>query len=189
VGVVLVVVGVVVVRVAVGVVAVVLGCVVAVADVVLVFVAGVVVVTVTAGRVVLLVVVDLPKKVVCWPLPVIECPARRSGTVKTPTTIAKASRPVTTAIRQRGRLRDVSVACPPIPVTVSGSPVLGGSTRRCVIGCASGESGSITPVGSEAMRIGSCCARVRSSAATARSRPPGIIRGVGTRLVYFPREK
>ena len=53
-------------------------------------VVGVVVVTVVGGLVVVTVVVGLvfvflcaeaPKNVVGWPLPVTECPARRSGTV------------------------------------------------------------------------------------------------------------
>jgi len=57
---------------------------------VVVDVAGVVVVTVVGGLVVVTVVVGLvvvflcaeaPKNVVGWPLPVTECPARRSGTV------------------------------------------------------------------------------------------------------------
>ena len=56
---------------------------------VVVDVAGVVVVTVVGGLVVVTVVglvfvflcAEAPKNVVGWPLPVTECPARRSGTV------------------------------------------------------------------------------------------------------------
>lgn len=84
---------------------------VAVLLVVLVVVVGdMVVVTVLVGLVEVTVVTELdlcaelgpaPKNVVGCPLPVMECPATRSGTVKTATTIANASRPVMTASRQR----------------------------------------------------------------------------------------
>ena len=71
-------------------------------------VAGTVLVTVVwVGLVVVgftfLLAAEPPKKVVGWPLPVIELPARRSGTVTMPTTIAKATRPVASARPQRGR--------------------------------------------------------------------------------------
>ena len=68
----------------------VVGLVLVVAVAVAVDVAGVVVVTVVGELVVVTVVVGLvfvslcveaPKNVVGWPLPVTECPARRSGTV------------------------------------------------------------------------------------------------------------
>ncbi len=53
-----------------------------VAGVVVVTVVGeVVVVTVVVGLVFVFLCVEAPKKVVGWPLPVTECPAKRSGTV------------------------------------------------------------------------------------------------------------
>jgi hypothetical protein len=71
---------------------------------VLVTVAWVGVVVVVVDTLAFLLTFDTPlKKVVGCPLPVIELPARRSGTVKTPTTIANAARPVRRTIRQRGR--------------------------------------------------------------------------------------
>ena len=92
----------------------VVGLVLVVAVAVAVDVAGVVVVTVVGELVVVTVVVGLvfvslcveaPKNVVGWPLPVTECPAMRSGTVKSATTIANASRPVRTAALQWRRRR------------------------------------------------------------------------------------
>jgi hypothetical protein len=77
---------------------------VAVDEVVVTVVVGVVVgVVVTLGLDFFVEVPEPPKKVVGWPLPVIECPATRSGTVKMTTTIAKAVRPVAKANRQLGR--------------------------------------------------------------------------------------
>jgi predicted pyridoxine 5'-phosphate oxidase superfamily flavin-nucleotide-binding protein len=67
-----------------------------------------VVVAVVVDRVVFFAFDDPPKKVVGCPLPVMELPAIRSGIVKTPRMIAKATRPVTTAIHQRGRQALVS---------------------------------------------------------------------------------
>jgi hypothetical protein len=88
------------------------GCVVvvvlAVLVAVVVTVAWVVVVAVVVDRFVFFAFDDPPKKVVGCPLPVMELPAIRSGTVKTPRMIAKATRPVTTAIHQRGRQALVS---------------------------------------------------------------------------------
>jgi hypothetical protein len=88
------------------VVAVVLVRVVAVVLLVSVTVSGAVLVTVVwVGLVVaglsVLRVAEPPKKVVGCPLPVIELPATRSGTVNTPTTIANAARPVASARPQR----------------------------------------------------------------------------------------
>jgi hypothetical protein len=57
---------------------------------VVVTVAWVVVVAVVVGRVVFFAFVDPLKKVVGCPLPVMELPAIRSGTVKTPRTIANS---------------------------------------------------------------------------------------------------
>jgi hypothetical protein len=79
---------------------------VAVEEVVVTVVVGVVVddvVVVTLGLDLRVVAAEPPKKVVGWPLPVIECPATRSGTVKTTTTIAKAISPVASANRHCGR--------------------------------------------------------------------------------------
>jgi hypothetical protein len=79
---------------------------VAVEEVVVTVVVGVVVVDVvgvTLGLDFRVAAAEPPKKVVGWPLPVIECPATRSGTVKTTTTIAKAIRPVANATRHCGR--------------------------------------------------------------------------------------
>jgi hypothetical protein len=75
-----------------------------VAGVVVVTVVGeLVVVTVVVGLVVVCLCVEAPKNVVGWPLPVTECPAMRSGTVNSATTIANASRPVSRIRPQRGR--------------------------------------------------------------------------------------
>src|ERR1700722_3244172 len=76
---------------------------VAVGDVVVTVVVGAVVVTVVVEVDFLLTVEVAPKNVVGCPLPVIDFPASRSGTVKMATTIANASSPVTMARRQRGR--------------------------------------------------------------------------------------
>ena len=79
---------------------------VAVEEVVVTVVVGVVVVdvvVVTLGLDFRVADAEPPKKVVGWPLPVIERPATRSGTVKTTTTIAKASKPVANANRHWGR--------------------------------------------------------------------------------------
>lgn len=111
-------------------------------------------VTVLAGVVVCPVVVELPKNVVSRPLPVIEWPARRSGTVKTLTTMAKARRPVAPATRQRGRRRVLLSASSRVPVSVMAATVW-----------------------SEARRAGA-----RSGGGMGRSRTPGIMRAVGTRL-------
>lgn len=85
------------------------------ADVVVVLAGAVVValVVVVAGAlrvsvvesVFLLALGEPPKNVVARPLPVIERPVTSSGTVNRATTIANASKPVTSASRQRGRRR------------------------------------------------------------------------------------
>ncbi len=165
VGVVVVVVGVVAVCVLVGVVtvfggvaAVVVDWAVVVLGVVLVGAAGVVIVIVVAGLVAFSMIGALPKKVVCRPLPVIECPARRSGTVNAPTTAAKASSPVATASRQRGRRRVMSSAFTFAPGSARESTMPRGSARR-VTG-AGAESVSVPPGVLVARRIDSLCAPV-----------------------------
>jgi hypothetical protein len=99
-----------------------------------------VLVTVVVGVVVVNVVVELaffvtlgePKNVDGAPLPVIDRPARRSGTVKTATTIAKASRPVPTASSHRERQRPASPGSP-IPEPAAGAVSAGGFAGR--LGC------------------------------------------------------
>ena len=117
--------------------------------VVVVDVAGVAVVTVVGELVVVTVVVGLvfvslcveaPKNVVGWPLPVTECPAMRSGTVNSATTIANASRPVRTAARQLGRHALAAVrwtVAGPTPGVLSSA----GCTCRGGRGCGGGEGG------------------------------------------------
>lgn len=98
------------------------------------------VVVVSLGLDFLVAAAEPPKKVVGWPLPVIERPATRSGTVKTTTTIAKAIRPVANANRHWGR-QVVSAALPPrsrtwdcaASGTASGAVSWSGSC--CVVSC------------------------------------------------------
>jgi hypothetical protein len=65
-------------------------------------VVGVVVVTAVVVVAFVVVFAEPPKNVDGWPLPVIERPDSRSGTVKRTTTIAKAIRPVAIASSHRG---------------------------------------------------------------------------------------
>ena len=127
----------------------VVGLVLVVAVAVAVDVAGVVVVTVVGELVVVAVVaglvfvslcVEAPKNVVGWPLPVTECPAMRSGTVNSATTIANASRPVRTANRQWRRPASAAVrrtVAGPTPGVLSAAA----STRRGGRACAGVEGG------------------------------------------------
>jgi hypothetical protein len=117
------------------------------AVVVVTVVVGALVVTVVVVLVFLFAVEDPPNNVVGWPLPVMECPVRRSGTVKRTTAIANASSPVTTASRQRG--------CPPLdspPWTVGEIPAAAdGSERsafRALRGGTEAESASAPLAGS-----------------------------------------
>ena len=139
------VVGVVVVVLAVGVAAVV-----DVAGVVVVTVVGeLVVVTVVVGLVFVSLCVEAPKNVVGCPLPVTECPAMRSGTVNSATTIANASRPVRTAARQRGRHASAAVrwgmaGSGPGALSPAGSTRRGGAASQ---GRTAAEPGTSDPCG------------------------------------------
>ena len=112
-----------------------------VAGLVVVTVVGeLVVVTVVVGLVFVSLCVEAPKNVVGWPLPVTECPAMRSGTVKRATTIANASRPVRTASRQWRRPASAAVrrtVVGPTPGVLSAA----GCTCRDGRACAGGEGG------------------------------------------------
>ena len=131
-----------------------------VVGVVVVTVVGeVVVVTVVVGLVFVSLCVEAPKNVVGWPLPVTECPAMRSGTVKSATTIANASRPVRTASRQWRRPASAAVrrtVVGPTPGVLSAA----GSTRRGGRGCVDVAGGGAGDVGSVPTCSGSCAASV-----------------------------
>ncbi len=92
----------------------------------------IVTVVTVAGVVFFAMLGELPKNVVGPPLPVIECPARRSGTVNAPTTMVKASSPVARASRQRGRLRVTWLPSTVVeePERASTAP---GSLVRCML--------------------------------------------------------
>ena len=160
----------------------VVGLVLVVGVAVVVDVAGVVVVTVFGEPVVVTVVVgpvfvsffvEAPKNVVGWPLPVTECPAMRSGTVKSATTIANASRPVRTAARQWRRPASAAVwrtVARPTPAGLSAAAC----TRRGGRGCGGGEGGRAGVVGSVPTCSGSASASVGSrGVASARGRTAG----------------
>jgi hypothetical protein len=148
----------------------VVGLVLVVAVAVAVDVAGVVVVTVVGELVVVTVVVGLvfvslcveaPKNVVGWPLPVTECPAMRSGTVKSATTIANASSPVRTAALQWRRAASAAAwwgRAGPGPGVVSAA----GSTRRGGRGGVDGAGAGAADVGSVRTCSGSCMVSVGS---------------------------
>ncbi len=160
----------------------VVGLVLVVAVAVAVDVAGVVVVTVVGELVVVTVVVGLvfvslcveaPKNVVGWPLPVTECPAMRSGTVKSATTIANASSPVRTAALQWRRAASAAAwwgRAGPGPGAVSAA----GSTRRGGRGGVDGAGAGAADVGSVRTCSGSCMASVGSrGVALVRGRTAG----------------
>jgi hypothetical protein len=119
----------------------------------------VVVVTVVVGVVFVSLCAEAPKNVVGWPLPVTECPAMRSGTVKSARTIANASSPVRTAALQWRPATSAAAGwgrAGPGPGAVSAA----GSTRRGGRGCVDGAGAGVADVGSVRTFSGSCMASV-----------------------------
>jgi hypothetical protein len=140
--------------------------VVVVVDAVLVtVVVGVVVVTAVVLLAFVVMFAEPPKNVDGWPLPVIERPDSRSGTVKRTTTIAKAIRPVPIASSQRG--------CQVVGVGgVDSSRVWGGAVsveRSPELPCCDSPDGDGESRGAaraELSRSGFSCAGVVSCGAT-----------------------
>jgi hypothetical protein len=136
-----------------------------VVDAVLVTVVVGVVVTAVVVLAFVVVFAEPPKNVDDWPLPVIERPDSRSGTVKRTTTIAKAIRPVPIASSHRG-CQEVGVG------EVDSSRVWGGAVsveRSPELSCCvsrDGDGESLGAGSAEASRSGFSCAGVVSCGAT-----------------------